>query len=143
VNPSGYVQIGLNTREKYTSSRPRPSARKCGSRNDISLQLIGYSAGHSRSFQWSCAAGMSGPCGMNLFQPLGLVPPSVPIEPVSASTNHSARATCQPPRFPAAAERQMCAASRWSHWAISPASSSSLAAGTCASWAAKSKVKAA
>src|SRR5918992_4492592 len=108
---------------------------------DISLQDSGYSAGQVSSFQSACAAGMSGPCGMNLSQPFGLVPPTVPIDPVSARTNHSARATCQPPRLPAAAERQMCAASRWSQDATSVAISSILAAETCASAAANAEGK--
>jgi len=40
-----------------------------------------------------------------LFQALGNVPPSVAMAPSSAEMNMSVRATCQPPRLAAAAER--------------------------------------
>jgi hypothetical protein len=100
----------------------------------------GYSAGQSFSFHWSCPAGMVGPCGMNLFQPFGLVPPTVPTLPVSTVRKNSARATIQPPRFPAVAARQVWAASRPSARATVLASSSTCSTGTCASSAANAKV---
>ena len=43
--------------------------------------------------------------GTNLFQALGKVPPSVATAPSSAEIRNRVRDTCQPPRFPAAAER--------------------------------------
>ena len=45
---------------------------------------------------------------MNLFQPLGLVPPTLATEPVSTLSSHRQRAVCQPPSFPAPEARQVC-----------------------------------
>ena len=45
---------------------------------------------------------------MNLFQPLGLVPPAVPTEPVSTLRSHRQRAVCHPPSLPAPDARQVC-----------------------------------
>ena len=60
-----------------------PSFRKCGSRIDSSWWASGYSIGHVSSFHRPCGWTGLGGTGMNLFQPFGLVPPSVPTEPVS------------------------------------------------------------
>ena len=48
---------------------------------------------------------MDGGAGMYLLVALGDVPPGVPTAPTKTTRNWSARATCQPPRFPAAALR--------------------------------------
>ena len=42
-----------------------------------------------------------------LFQPLPVVPPTVPTEPVSTLRKNRHRAVCQPPRLPAPAARQL------------------------------------
>ena len=44
---------------------------------------------------------------MNLFQPFGLVPPTLATEPVSTFRSHRQRAVCQPPSLPAPAARQV------------------------------------
>ena len=67
---------------------------------------------------------------MNLFQALGEVPPGVPTAPTSTMRNSSARATCQPPRLPAAALRQTCAEKAEPAAPISRATSTIVAAGT-------------
>ena len=77
---------------------------------------------------------------MNLSQPLGWVPPSVPTAPVSTLRKNRARVICQPPRLPAVAERQVWVDRRVPAWATSRASSSTWATGTWASSAARSKV---
>ena len=77
---------------------------------------------------------------MNLSQPLGWVPPSVPTLPVSTLRKNRLRVICQPPRLPAAAERQVCVASAVPGVPTIAASSATCATGTCASAAAYSKV---
>jgi hypothetical protein len=78
---------------------------------------------------------------MNLFHALGETPPSVPTEPVSTLSSHSARVTCQPWRLPAAAARQMCEEKAGAAAAISRATATIVAAGTPDSRSAYSGVK--
>src|SRR5262249_20731527 len=103
--PSGLVQTGLKTRVKYIASFPRPSFTRCGKRKLISKNANGYSFGKSISFQTLEGGGINGGAGIYLFAAFGAVPPGVPTAPTSTTKNCSARATCQPPRFPAAALR--------------------------------------
>ena len=86
----------------------RPAFRKWGSRIDSSWWESGYSMGHWSSFQRPWGSGWAGVTGMNLFQPLALVPPSVPTEPVSTFRNWRHRATIQPPSLPADEALQVC-----------------------------------
>ncbi len=73
---------------------------------------------------------MRGGAGIALWSKLGAVPPGVATAPTSTTTNSSARATCQPPRLPAAAFRQTCVASAPPARPISRATSTIVAAGT-------------
>src|SRR5947199_435747 len=93
------------------ASLPRPSRRKCGSRNDISKNASGYSLGISSSLQTLPGGGIIGGAGIALFQALGAVPPGVDTAPISTTSSTSARATFQPPRYQAAEFRQMWVAS--------------------------------
>ena len=95
---------------KYIASLPRPSRRKCGSRKLISKKASGYSLGMSSSLHTLPGGGIIGGAGIALFHALGAVPPGVPTAPTSTTSHSSARATCQPPRLPAAVLRQMCVA---------------------------------
>src|ERR1035441_5496317 len=97
---------------KEGTSLPRPSFRKCGSRNDISFCASGYSSGQVRSCQTPGCGGVWIGWGTNLFSPFGNTPPSVATAPSSAEMRNRVRATCHPPRFPAAADRQTCAENR-------------------------------
>ena len=72
----------------------------------ISKNARGYSGGINSSFQTLAGGGISGGAGMYLFAALGAVPPTVPTAPTNTTRNCSARATCHPPRFPAAVLRQ-------------------------------------
>ena len=65
----------------------------------------------SNSLQILPGGGIMGGAGTALFQALGAVPPSVLTAPISTTIHSSARATCQPPRLPAAVLRQMWVAS--------------------------------
>ena len=58
------------------------------------------------------------------------MPPGVATAPASTTSSWRARATCQPPRFPAAAFRHTCVASAEPARAASRATSSMVAAGT-------------
>ncbi len=78
--------------------------------------------------------------GTNLFSALGNVPPSVATAPSSAEMRNRVRATCQPPRLPAAADRQTCAAKRVPAPATTSATCASTAASIPDSAAAYSKV---
>ncbi len=79
---------------------------KCGSKKLISKNASGYSGGISNSFQTFAGGGISGGIGTNLLAAFGAVPPGVPTAPTRTTRNCSARATCQPPKFPAAVLRQ-------------------------------------
>ena len=88
LHPAEAVGVGPDRVVDAARSRPRACRgrrlSRCGSRIDISLVHSGYSGGQSSSFQRVVAVGgTSKPCAMNLFQPLGEVPPSVPTLPVS------------------------------------------------------------
>ena len=122
------------------ASLPRPSRRKCGSRNDISKNARGYSRGISSSLQTLPGGGIIGGAGIALFQALGAVPPGVDTAPISTTSSSSARATCQPPRLPAAVLRQMWVASAPPAAPIARAISTIVAAGTPLSSAANSGV---
>ncbi len=122
------------------ASLPRPSRRKCGSRNDISKNASGYSLGISSSLQTLPGGGIIGGAGIALFQALGAVPPGVDTAPISTTSSSSARATCQPPRLPAAVLRQMWVASAPPAAPIARAISTIVAAGTPLSSAANSGV---
>ena len=87
--------------------RPRPSLRKWGNKKLISKYAIGYSLGKWSSFQNFCAGGVSKNLGLNLFQALGEVPPTVPTLPVSTFRKCRQRDTAHPPRLPEAALRQL------------------------------------
>ena len=78
--------------------------------------------------------------GTNLFQALGKVPPSVATAPSSAEIRNRVRNTCQPPRFPAAAERHEWQANRVPASATTSATSASTVALIPDSAAAYSKV---
>ena len=78
--------------------------------------------------------------GTNLFHPFGNVPPSVPIAPNKALRRNNARATCQPPRLPEVAERQVCVLSRLPADATSSATFSIVAAAIPDSFSANSNV---
>jgi hypothetical protein len=67
--------------------------------------------------------------GTNLFHAFGNVPPSVATAPSSAEIRNRVRDTCQPPRFPAAADRQEWQAKR----VPAPATTSATSASTPAS----------
>jgi hypothetical protein len=125
------------------SSRPRPSARNCGSRNDISFWASGYSGGQDSSCHTPGGGGVWTGRGTNLFHALGNVPPSVATAPSSAAIRNSVRDTCQPPRLPAAADRHEWQANRWPAPATTAATSASTPASSPASAAANSKVKSA
>src|SRR5690606_13476084 len=71
----------------------------------------GYSLGHDSSFHFVIGCPPNGCGGAILFQPFPAVPPLVATEPVSTLRKNRQRATCQPPRFPAPAARQLCDAS--------------------------------
>src|SRR5574341_2149543 len=88
------------------ASLPLPSLTKCGSKKLISKNAKGNSFGISISFQTFEGGGMSGGAGIYLFAALGAVPPGGPTAPARTTKNCSARATCQPPRLPAAVLRQ-------------------------------------
>ncbi len=122
------------------SSLPRPSARKCGSRNDISFCASGYSSGQVRSCHTPGCGGTWIGRGTNLFSPFGNVPPSVATAPSSAEIRNRVRATCHPPRFPAAADRQTCAENRVPAPATVSATSARMAASMPDSAAAYSNV---
>src|SRR5439155_90751 len=72
---------------------------------------------------------------------LGGVPPGVPTAPISTTISSSARATCQPPRLPAAVLRQTWVASAEPARPISRATSTIVAAATPLSASANSGVK--
>src|SRR5260370_40380097 len=78
--------------------------------------------------------------GTYVFQPFATVPPSVLIEPVSALRRKSVRATCHPPRLPAAALRQECVLRRVPAEATTSAISSIGAAAMPDSFSAKGDV---
>ena len=78
--------------------------------------------------------------GTNLFQAFGKVPPGTPTAPRSAFSRKSVRETCQPPRLPAAALRQVWVLSRVPAVATIRATSSITAALTPDSRSAKAKV---
>src|SRR5687767_8401796 len=78
--------------------------------------------------------------GTNLCHAFGYVPPSVATAPSSAFSRNSVRATCQPPRLPDAALRQLWDDSRVPADATTSASSAIVAASTPDSAAAKSNV---
>src|SRR5580698_2298277 len=101
--------------------RPRPSFKKCGSRNDISCVHKGHSRGYNNSFQRFCGGGTLNVLGTNLFQAFRLCPPSVPTDPVNRCSSINARAGCQPPKFPDALPRHKCDAKRLPAVAISRA----------------------
>ncbi len=107
---------------------------------DISWWANGYSGGHSSSFHRLCGGGMFQCSGLNLSQPLGEVPPRVPTEPVRTCSSQRQRATCQPPRLPDPAERQVWEAKRDPASAIPRATASMRSAGTPDSSAANSSV---
>src|ERR1041384_8862183 len=88
------------------ASLPRPSFRKCGSRKLISKKASGYSLGIRSSLQTLPGGGIIGGAGTDLLNALGAVPPGSATAPISTTRSCSARATCQPPRFPAAVLRQ-------------------------------------
>jgi hypothetical protein len=69
-----------------------------------------------------------------------MVPPSVPTLPVSTLRKNRQRATIQPPRFPAAAARQVWALNREPAPATARATSTTVAAGTPDSASARSGV---
>ncbi len=106
----------------------------------ISLWASGYSRGQLSSFHCSLALGLRHGAGMNLFQAFADTPPWVPTEPVSTLSSHSARVTCQPLRFPAAAARQMWEANAGAAAAISRATCTMVCAGTPLSASANSGV---
>src|SRR5689334_23659425 len=81
--------------------------------------------------------------GTNLFQALGNVPPSVATAPSSAEIRNKVRDTCQPPRFPAAADRHEWQENRVPASATTSATSASTAASTPDSAAAYSNVNSA
>ncbi len=112
------------------ASLPRPSFRKCGSRKLISKNASGYSRGIRSSLQIFAGGGIIGGAGITLFQAFGAVPPGVPTAPMSTTTSSSARATCQPPRLPAAVLRQTWVASADPARPISRAISTMVAAAT-------------
>jgi len=87
---------------------PASSFRKCGSRNDSSFIARGYSTGHVSSFHTCGWGGVWIGLGTNLFQALGYTLPGWATAPMSAFSRKSVRDTCQPPRLPAAALRQLC-----------------------------------
>src|SRR4030095_16788189 len=136
--PSGLVHTGLYTRVKYIASLPRPSLRKCGSKKLISKNATGYSGGIRSSFHTFAGGGMSGGAGIYLFAALGAVPPGVPTAPTRTTRNCNARATCQPPRLPAAVLRQTWDENADPALAISCATSTMTLASTPASLAANS-----
>ena len=71
------------------------------------MRASGYSSGQVSSFQaWGWPGRYIG-TGTNLFQALGYVPPGVATAPSRQFRRNSVRETCQPPRLPAAAERQV------------------------------------
>ncbi len=84
--------------------------------------------------------GISGGAGTALFQKLGAVPPGMATAPISTTSSSRARATCQPPRFPAAAFRQTWVESAEPARATSRATSTMVAAGTPDSRSANSGV---
>src|SRR5712692_6483472 len=106
--PSGLVHTGLYTRVKYMASLPRPSLRKCGKRKLISKKASGYSFGMRSSLHTFAGGGIIGGAGIALLYAFGAVPPGVPTEPVRTTSSSRARATCQPPRLPAAVLRHTC-----------------------------------
>ena len=122
------------------ASLPRPSFRKCGRRNDISKNASGYSRGINSSLHTRPGAGIMGGAGTALLKAPGAVPPGVATAPMRTTRNCSARATCQPPRLPAAVLRQTCVASAEPDRAISPAISTMVAAGMPLSRSANSGV---
>src|SRR5215472_14851768 len=128
---------------KYVSSLPRPSPRKCGSRKLISFWASGYSSGQDRSCHTPGCGGTWMGRGTNLFQALGNVPPSVATAPSSAEIRNSVRDTCQPPRLPAAADRQEWQENRVPAPATTPATSAITASSTPDSAAANSNVNSA
>ena len=120
------------------SNLPRPSFKKCGSRNDNSWCENGYSSGYSNSLHTSCGRGFLKGAGTNLLVGARCVPPAVFTEAVNTHKNCMQRATCQPPKCPAAAARHTCAANAPRALAISRASSTMREAGTPHSAAAHS-----
>jgi hypothetical protein len=72
-----------------------------------SKNASGYSFGKCSSFQNFCAGGLSKKVGLNLFQLLGEVPPSVPTLPVSTFRKWRVAGNAHPPRLPLAALRQL------------------------------------
>ena len=68
--------------------------------------------GQLSSFHRACGSLCFGGTGMNLFQPFGLVPPTVPTDPVSTASRNRHRLVCHPPRLPAAEARQLWEANR-------------------------------
>src|SRR5688500_14961327 len=91
--------------------------------------VSGYSTGQVSSFQVSGCGGTYIGRGTYLFQAFGNVPPSVATEPVSAFSRNRQRATCQPPRLPDAALRQLWVERR----VPAPATSSAISCSTCGS----------
>src|SRR5579875_434334 len=81
--------------------------------------------------------------GTNLFQAFGNVPPGVATAPSSAEMRNRVRDTCQPPRFPAAALRQLWHENRCPAAATTSATSASVSAGMPDSAAANSNVNSA
>src|ERR671910_3793620 len=113
---------------------------KWGRRKLISKNAKGYSRGNSSSFQTFAGGGINGGAGMYLLVAFGAVPPGVPTAPTSTTKNCSARATCQPPRLPAAALRHTCDEKAEPARAISWATSTRTWGSTPASLAANSGV---
>ena len=95
------------------------------------------------SFQASEAGGEANGLGTNLFHSLACVPPLLPTLPVSTLRKKSVLATCQPPRLPMLALRQVWVASLPSQLATSRAVSRMRSMGTWLSSAAPSKVNSA
>src|SRR5437870_10556184 len=82
------------------------------------------------SLQIFPGGGIIGGAGTALFHAFGAVPPGVPTAPINTTISSSARATCQPPRLPAAVLRQMWVASAEPARPISRAISTMAAAET-------------
>src|SRR5690242_10304138 len=113
---------------------------KCGNRKLISKNASGYSGGINNSFQTLAGAGIKGGAGTYLLAAFGAVPPGVPTAPTRTTRNCSARATCQPPKLPAAVLRQTCDENAEPALAISRATSIMTFASIPASLAANSGV---
>ena len=99
----------VDAREVHRELAAAP-LRKWGSRKIISWSASGYSRGIRSSLHTLAGGGIRAARARTCWS-AGWVPPGVATAPVRTTRNSSARATCQPPRLPAAALRQTCVAS--------------------------------